>query len=284
LNKFIETLHQVQNKFGFTQENSTQLDAAVQQLQEMFPSYGAGYLQLALEYFDNSTERTLSALLDNNIPESLEKVEKSLTMQQLEHSRHTIVDSRKSGPPQSPLSSGDVSPMVWENADFFASMHIGKKNKTKDVLNELLDDGLRQRIVETYMYDDEYDDSYDGVANFDVGEGNAEEDSVSENLGIFSSQKNLPTSNPNRKPKKEKKEEPQKQPTPVQQPKQEQTEEKPSAGRGRGYKKESTPGGQTTAPDAGRGRGRGYGQNKAHKKEGKKAGRKEMGKLFNQPQ
>jgi activating signal cointegrator complex subunit 2 len=300
LNEFIDTLTQLQIKYKFANQDqlNDEIDEKVLKLQEVFPTFGTGFLQLVLEYFDWDSERSVGALLENNIPESLEKVDSSTTLQQLEHDRNSLVKKKSSTrePPQSPLSSGEVSPMVWENADFFASMHIGKKNKNKEILSEMLDDGLRQRIVETYMYDDEYDDSYDDVANFDVGEGNTEEDGIPDKMGVVKQQ--LPSSNLNRNkpkssqktnepPKETRQKQPKPQPQPVEQqePQQEApvVEERPqSGGRGRGYKRDPQ---QQSAEAVGRGRGeggrgRGYGQNKSHKKRGKGEGKREMQKLF----
>lgn len=307
LEDILDLLEKLQVKYKFIDnEENEQIDEKVLKLQEVFPDYGTGFIQLVLDYFDGNSDRAVSALLEDNVPESLQDFDRSMTLRQLQHEQHSLVKKAPkpvSLPSQSPLSE-EVSPMVWENADFFGSVHIGKKNKNKEVLQDMLDDGLRQRIVETYMYDDEYDDSYDDVANFDVGEGNAVEDD--EALDIVKQQ--LPVVNANRQPKQQrhKLQQPQEQNIPTAQPEssnpkseisstvqrrevkleQQKGEQGENVGRGRGkgYKKEQQRGEQSE--NVGRGRGRGYGQNKANKQRRKNEGRKEMIKLFgsNQPQ
>nr|CAG4719148.1 unnamed protein product [Naegleria fowleri] len=167
---------------------------AQKQLKSLFPDYGLGFLQLCLEHFKNDLSVTTNSLMDNQLPLQLRRLDTKLTLSALKssHVQSTaqqlgLISSGSSGTtittrhePPSPV----VSPSVWMDTDFFSGaaasqmVRIGKKKdhgtSSRTNFNDI-DDSIKQRILLEYAYDDEYDDSYDSIAQV-TGEGEHEDE------------------------------------------------------------------------------------------------------------
>ena len=54
------------------------LEPLIAQIRDLFPELGEGFLAQCLAYFDNNTERVINALLEDNLPPHLAKMDRAL--------------------------------------------------------------------------------------------------------------------------------------------------------------------------------------------------------------
>jgi len=142
-------------------------------VKEIFPDYGNGFLLMCLDHYQFNTQKMTEAILNEKLPKYLMRMDRQLS-HRAQHRRVNVLSLVKNEPVhpseisnvQTPTNTDVVSPAVWEEAILFGKsdkvqVYIGKKNRRESI--DVIDEGLRQRIVENYMYDDEYDDSYDNI-------------------------------------------------------------------------------------------------------------------------
>ncbi|EFC49025.1 predicted protein [Naegleria gruberi] len=169
---FTKLSENAQTEGSTNSEDEPALTEMLKQLKSFFPDYGNGFLQACLDHFNNDITNTTNALMDNQLPLHLKKMDNKLSLKSYKAPTNT-----GSKPPSSLLNTGStsgsssssyepaspiVSPTVWMDTDFFASVRIGKKKDNRTNFNET-DETIKQRILLEYAYDDEYDDSYDSV-------------------------------------------------------------------------------------------------------------------------
>ncbi|CAN7996646.1 unnamed protein product, partial [Ixodes hexagonus] len=110
-----------------------------------------------LEYYNNSYEEVVMALLDNNLPPSLSQPEAS-------SSRLSAFEARS-------IYDNDEFDILRRDDVDLSRIHIGKKSKTPKSLDEKGHDKVLKQVYEKYSmihedvaedtYEDEYDDTYD---------------------------------------------------------------------------------------------------------------------------
>lgn len=129
----------------------------VENLKELFPDMPLEFLQRCLEYYNNSYEEVVLAMLDGNLPPSLNQPEP-------ESSRLSTFEARS-------IYDNDEFDILRRDDVDLSRIHIGKKSKTPKSLDEKGHDKVLKEVYEKYSiihedvaedaYDDEYDDTYD---------------------------------------------------------------------------------------------------------------------------
>ena len=191
ISKFIlDKLNESTQPSETIQEGEEIPSEALKQLKSFFPDFGVGFLQACLDYFKNDLTSTTNALMDNQLPAHIKKLDTKLTLQQKNALDFAVTGSSttKHKPPTSLIETAQtysnvgihtptspvVSPSVWMDTDFFSQVRIGKKKDNRTNFNDI-DETLQKRILLEYAYDDEYDDSYDNIVA-GIGEGEHEDE------------------------------------------------------------------------------------------------------------
>ena len=154
-------------------------ESLVSNVKDLFPQLGDGFIAKCLPYFDNSSEKLINALLEDNLPPHLAQLDRTLPKE--------VPKPVPKPQPQEPTL--EVCDNAIDGLDI-SKLHRGKKKLAKNA-NALLDDKadlaqMKDRfnalsIVtdDIYLnpgdaeYDDEYDDTYD-----DNAMGEAEPDAL----------------------------------------------------------------------------------------------------------
>lgn len=199
-----------QKESGFDNVEKT---SKISQIQDLFPHLGDGFIEACLDANNDDTETVIMQLLEDNLPQSVSKLDRSMerkslmgvsdAVEQLKHLEGdaAAIDSaieqqfNRDEEQESVLKSRRN---VYDNDEFdiFAhrtvdtsKVYVGKKNKAD--ADSLLDDksfiqtekkNVLQRVVD--MYDDDYDDSYDDIndagipSTLENGDGDAALDVV----------------------------------------------------------------------------------------------------------
>lgn len=173
----------------------------ISQIHDLFPDLGDGFIEACLEATKDDVELVIMQLLEDTLPESVAKLDRSMeskllksaqvTVAQLSHleSEAAAQDSEIEQSIQEGESILKTRRNIYDNDEFdiFAhrkvdtsKVYAGKKDKGN--ADKLLDDksfiqaekkNVLQRVVD--MYDDDYDDTYDDINDAgtmpDRGEG-----------------------------------------------------------------------------------------------------------------
>ena len=73
--------HPIENSDEETVDNAKNpmLEPLIAQMRDLFPELGEGFLAQCLAYFDSNTEKVINALLEDNLPPHLAKMDRALT-------------------------------------------------------------------------------------------------------------------------------------------------------------------------------------------------------------
>jgi len=172
----------------------------ISQVQELFPDLGDGFIDQCLEALNNNPETVIAKLLDDDLPASVKNVNRST-----KRKRITVkIPSEFSNPLPSQLEimaeednkKVTIDDILKERRNIFDNdefdilrngkidmnkVILGKKNR--GTFEKEFDDKSKvnkeqiKTIVNHYdMYDDEYDDTWDGINEFNVNIDNNDDD------------------------------------------------------------------------------------------------------------
>lgn len=179
---------------GFVQmedinEDDIHLESSVQYIREIMPELGPGFIAMCLKHFNYDNETTLNAILEDNLPQHLATIDRTLTKAiktGSENAGKEVIGSQicPSGSEHVPQVI-DNRKNVFNNDEFdifrnknidLTRIHLGKKEKSVSELKEedkqkiiafhsrQLDEEENQAID----YDDEYDDTYEDDTQIDL--------------------------------------------------------------------------------------------------------------------
>uniref|UniRef100_A0A8D8WN03 Activating signal cointegrator 1 complex subunit 2 n=1 Tax=Cacopsylla melanoneura TaxID=428564 RepID=A0A8D8WN03_9HEMI len=155
--------------------SETELKALIGEIREMLPNLGEGFIQNCLQHYQNNVELTLNNILQDTLPTELGSIDRTLPYIPPE-----LVEVNQSN--KLPNRNNVYDDVIMD----IKSVHIGKRGDNEGDLKSLLNDkSHRNEMKEFYskigveeyreasevVYDDEYDDSYDGpqdLVNVDV--------------------------------------------------------------------------------------------------------------------
>ncbi|XP_067937663.1 activating signal cointegrator 1 complex subunit 2-like [Watersipora subatra] len=163
---------------GNPSATETTSSGATSLITELFPDLGAGFIELCMKYY-HSTEEFVSALLEDNLPPSLQELDRSLPVAPEERS---LVNSRKN------VFDNDEFDVFRRTTVDTSKMHRGKRVERLSNPDTAQKDKIKELVIASEelslhkngggttfdgdIYDDEYDDTYD--AN-EVGADDADE-------------------------------------------------------------------------------------------------------------
>jgi len=153
-----------------------QLESLISQIRDFLPELGDGFLAACLEYYNYKVDQVLNAVLEENLPPSLSQLDRKLSRKPVEISRlapqvtleESVLDSRHN------IFDNDEFDVFRNPVIDRTKVHKGKKvavANPKVVLDE--NQLLLPHVKELYdrygsvdddedVYNDEYDDTYDG--------------------------------------------------------------------------------------------------------------------------
>ena len=154
--------------------SDVELFSLVSHIQDLLPGLGDGFAILCLEELNYDVEQVINVLLEDNLPPSLQNVNRNLSKDEVMKSRtqpiKTILDERHS------IYDKDEFDVFTKSKVDLSKVHKGKRRNTGN-LKSLLSDktDMTEAVKERYsaydvfnrhvrivtMYDDEYDDTYD---------------------------------------------------------------------------------------------------------------------------
>jgi hypothetical protein len=172
----------------------------ISQVQELFPDLGDGFIDQCLNEFNNNPETVIAKLLDNDLPANLKNL--SRTMKRKKVNISVPSEFSKPLPSQFEMMEDEINENptideilkdrrnVFDNDEFdilrngnvdMNKVILGKKNR--GTFEKVFDDKSKvdkeqiKSIVHHYdMYDDEYDDTWDGINEFNVNIDNNDDD------------------------------------------------------------------------------------------------------------
>ncbi|XP_044738704.1 activating signal cointegrator 1 complex subunit 2 [Chrysoperla carnea] len=138
----------------------------ISQVKDILPHLGEGYIKECLKHFNNNSEETISAILEQRLPPELTSIDENLPI--------IPADTEK---PKRNVFEGDEFDRMTKS-DFDPTRIFRKKNKVgyrnaMDMLNDKTH--IKKEVYEQYSldyYDDDYDDD---VKEIDLGEREVEE-------------------------------------------------------------------------------------------------------------
>ncbi|ORX59173.1 hypothetical protein BCR36DRAFT_343002 [Piromyces finnis] len=172
----------------------------ISQVQELFPDLGDGFIDQCLNEFNNNPETVIAKLLDNDLPENIKNLSRTSKRKKI----NVSIPSEFSKPLPSQLEEMNdkinENPTIdeilknrrniFDNDEFdilrngnvdMSKVILGKKNR--GTFEKIFDDKSKvnkeriHSIVNHYdMYDDEYDDTWDGINEFNVNIDNNNDD------------------------------------------------------------------------------------------------------------
>ena len=187
------------NGYIHSELSDVELASLVSGVQDLFPDLGIGFIEECLKYFNNSPEDVINSLLENNLPPSLDSLDRNLPSQPKNTTENNC--DKVSPVAQESEVTKESSSILDERANIYnddefdllstnnskvdmSKIHKGKKNK--HVSNGPSDNQFSTKMKEiarryeerkgtsiyedelvyepqpvTNDYDDEYDDTYD---------------------------------------------------------------------------------------------------------------------------
>eukprot|EP00887_Chlorella_sp_A99_P006091 scaffold22.g6091.t1 len=176
---------------GGGEEDEVALLSQIQQVQDLLPDYGAGFLAACLRALGGSPERVLDALLEGSLPPAVAGLDQQLSLaayrQQQQQQRQGAgapdpkgkrpVGEPAPAPGATAAGAGGSTAVGMGSAAAGARQGAAIESKTAKYL-DLREEGYRESLLSTatamqYEYEDEYDDSFDDLITFG-GDGVAE--------------------------------------------------------------------------------------------------------------
>lgn len=145
--------------------SETEVKALISKIKGMLPNLGEGFIQNCLHHYQNNVELTLNNILQDTLPFDLSAIDRQLPYIPPEPVQ--IIHHRKS------TRSNVFDDVIMD----IKTVHIGKRGDNEGDMKSLLNDkshlhemrefyskiGVEEyRDASEVVYDDEYDDSYDG--------------------------------------------------------------------------------------------------------------------------
>ena len=152
------------------------LDSLVLAVRDLLPEFGRGFIEVCLEEFGYDVEKVINALLENNLPPSLQGVDRNLenahnTSAGVTDNSTSLLTQRRN------VYDGDEFDIFSHSNIDLGRVHQGKRDKDNlmDVVNRGLDPEIHARCARyslqpvaidddadgIWEYEDEYDDTYD---------------------------------------------------------------------------------------------------------------------------
>jgi len=146
------------------------LESMVSAVRDLLPELGRGFVELCLEEFAYDVEKVINALLEDQLPSSMEGVERTLenahdTSAGLSVNSSSLLSQRRN------VFDGDEFDVFSRFDVDLARVHQGKRDRDND--GDVMEPAVRARCVTHALqpvtvvdddddaYDDEYDDTYD---------------------------------------------------------------------------------------------------------------------------
>lgn len=148
--------------------SGVELDSLVTEVKDILPDLGDGFVKCCLEHFNYQSEAVINALLEENLPDALKRLDRSAV-----HIGDVTKEQDSDVPKRSNIFDNDEFDVMSRDHIDTSRVHKGKKRTVPKNAFDLLNDksdvkGLRDMYhrfgtVDTTgsMYDDEYDDTYD---------------------------------------------------------------------------------------------------------------------------
>ncbi|XP_059151768.1 activating signal cointegrator 1 complex subunit 2-like [Physella acuta] len=154
--------------------NEAELESLITSVKDLFPDFGEGFIELALEELDWNHEKVVSSILEDKLPPSLAGINRGLQRQERTDNQgdgqmdlDNILDSRRN------IFDNDEFDIFHNKAVDFSKIHVGKKDQKVDIDDKTIVTVAKEKF-EAYgnidqdsmydnqqMYEDEYDDTYD---------------------------------------------------------------------------------------------------------------------------
>lgn len=154
--------------------NEVELYSLVSHVQDLLPGLGDGFVILCLEEFNYDVEQVINLLLEDNLPPSLQSINRNLSKEEVMKSRKqaakTTLEQRHS------VFDKDEFDVFFGNKVDVSKVHKGKRRNVRNLKTLLSDksdftEPVKQRysaydVFDRHawtasLYDDEYDDTYD---------------------------------------------------------------------------------------------------------------------------
>ena len=185
------------------EEDATIMESKINQIKDLFPDYGKGFLYACLEVYDQNPEEVIQRILEGTLHEDLQFLDTSLDTIPQPKSAPSISGKDKGKGKlfeSTALSSADTLTMSGglqaDSSSFLSPSSVGRytrKSRADLSSSQTLDSRSEQdsaknaAIVMQYEYEDEYDDSFDdlglSVVESGVEETEILEDKIKSNLG-----------------------------------------------------------------------------------------------------
>eukprot|EP00817_Percolomonadidae_sp_ATCC50343_P002775 CAMPEP_0117418186 /NCGR_PEP_ID=MMETSP0758-20121206/25_1 /TAXON_ID=63605 /ORGANISM="Percolomonas cosmopolitus, Strain AE-1 (ATCC 50343)" /LENGTH=450 /DNA_ID=CAMNT_0005198553 /DNA_START=33 /DNA_END=1385 /DNA_ORIENTATION=- len=182
----LERLENYTEVLGDQIEINRQVQHGVQQLKQIFTTFGDGFLFEALNYFDFDIEKTVDILATNDLPDYLQHIDKHLRLSTMPKPKWN--SKQEEHVLNTPLTNSS-SPLPWESRPF--ELSFGKKKETIEIGQ--LDERVANNIISSYaLEDDDYDEEadYEGYRmKVDDNVHSDEEEVINPNHGTGSKQK-----------------------------------------------------------------------------------------------
>ncbi|TMW61106.1 hypothetical protein Poli38472_013569 [Pythium oligandrum] len=185
--------------------SSSDLDALISQVKDLFPDFGDGYVALCLLSSQNQLETVINFLLESNPPPALLEVRQSLTRKDPEYAaleRKVLGKEPVAASPAPPVKSEKVDPSrIWvgkKTQEKHYDPRVARKapelvEKMKQIVDEYaaednfreaamaagglsLETSLPSRVRVVDEYDDDYNDEFEDYEPFSVHDGGQTED------------------------------------------------------------------------------------------------------------
>ena len=163
-------------------------EALIQEVRNVFPKLGEGFVEKCLEFYDFSVETVLDALLTENLDTSLENLNRNMPRKNIFTSGEL---SREDSEEENSMQESDERILftssgmnIYDQLEMNGiEAHRGKK-KMENFL-EMIGDTSQAKYVSALqnMYDDDVDEMGEGVGNFSMEASESEEEVMEEWTG-----------------------------------------------------------------------------------------------------
>ncbi|KAI9249389.1 hypothetical protein BDA99DRAFT_575683 [Phascolomyces articulosus] len=145
--------------------------ANISQVHDLFPDLGEGFIQACLQHHNNDVEVVIMELLDNNLPEPLNSMDRTLkelppppSPEPIQNKQSSILESRRNIFDNDEFDLLSRQPVAVDKR----KMHMGTRDRgTADTMlqDQSFIKSEKQNMLERIhrMYEEEYDDTYDGI-------------------------------------------------------------------------------------------------------------------------
>lgn len=147
-----------------------ELDRRIDQVQQVLPDLGAGFIEAALSYYRGDIETTVSMLLaggESDLPPALRVIDRKLPRRQKQSNRSKD-DAASAAEAKQIVKDRVALEQQHEEEKYKALLYVSQEDKQQQNQSDLVAAAVTHAEM---MYDDDYDDQYDDV---DGGLGGAD--------------------------------------------------------------------------------------------------------------